>query len=120
MHLVTPFQLEIVLHQHPVVDCRNPCRGLQRTIRIEAGRRPDNIIHLPFAGLFAGIGQGNRLFVNTGGLTIYVGRVIVTVEYLDFVAFITRAGGRQKIPLCLFAGREPLITVGIRHSICSW
>ena len=45
-------QRSIVLHQHTVMKNGNMCKGLNDTMIVETGGRPDNLVGLPLAGLF--------------------------------------------------------------------
>jgi len=58
----------------------------QRTVIVEPGRIPENIIGLPFSGLFARIGHWYRLLVHAAGLPVYIGTVVEAVQYLYFIA----------------------------------
>src|SRR5690606_10405999 len=75
-------ELEPVLHDHAVVERGQARRPLELAIGREQGRRPDNVITLPFAGREARISERNRLLVDGTCHPIDVSRVGVAVEYL--------------------------------------
>ena len=52
---------------------------------LDAGRKPDDVIALPLARRAAGIDQGGPLAGDRSTGAIGIGRVVVTVEYQNFV-----------------------------------
>src|SRR6478735_6043288 len=91
-----PLQLEAVLHQYAVVEGGDPGRRLDRTVGVEGRRRPDHVVHLPFAWLAAGVDERDALLVNARRLAVDVGLVLVRVEDLQLVSAVARRGGGEE------------------------
>jgi hypothetical protein len=91
-----PFELEVVLHQHSVKEDGDIRRGFERSIGVEGGRGPDDVVGLPFAGLAVRIDQRRALFVDAAGLAVDIGFVVVGVEDLQLVSGVAGAGGGEK------------------------
>src|SRR6266853_833935 len=100
----------IVLHQHPVVQHRDPRRVAYRTIRREPGAVENDVVRLPLAGGPAGVHERRGLSVHGSGLAVGVGLVAVRIEHLDLVmAHQEHAAVTALLPLTLGRrGRRPL------------
>ena len=55
------------------------------TVFLESRGIVDNIIYVPFTRFTHGIGQRNRLFINTSRLTVHISRIVVAVQNLNFI-----------------------------------
>jgi hypothetical protein len=90
------FQLEVILHQHPVEEDRRISRSLHRTIIVERWGGPHHVVSLPISGLATRVHQRNALLVDTPSLAVDVRFVVVRIENLQLVAGIAGAGGGEK------------------------
>src|SRR6185503_14606349 len=85
-------QLEVILDQHAVQQDRCVGWSLHGTIVVKRGRCPDHVVGLPLSRLTARVCEWNRLLVNAADHPVHIGRVVVAVEDLQFVAIVSRAG----------------------------
>ena len=90
------FELEVVLHQHAVVEDGDTGWGSEAAVSMEYGSRQDDIVALPFAWFAASIGQWDRLFVDTADLAIDVRFVIIVVQYLQLISIVALAGAGEE------------------------
>ena len=80
-----PNELFVVLNQHAILKNCCICRPGKFSI-LETRCFENNIVRLPFARLPRSIYQRGILAVDGGSLAIGICRVLVRIEYLDFVA----------------------------------
>src|SRR5450432_1847114 len=78
----------IILHEHSIKKNRYASGRIQASIFLEAGCGPYQFIVLPFTWFAGRIGQGDSLFINTSDLTINIGRVVIIIQYLQFISYI--------------------------------
>src|SRR5687767_3597082 len=69
---------------------------------------PNNIIYIPFTTFFSRINQRNRLFINASYHPVHISfiLVVITIEYLYFIAASFTISGRKKdttVTTCLAA-----------------
>src|SRR6266480_2268405 len=75
----------VVLHQHAVVQHRDPRRVPHGPVGREAGPSENDVVGLPLAWGSARVHERRRLTVYGPGLAVGVGLVVVRIEYLDLV-----------------------------------
>src|SRR5690554_3479402 len=80
-----PFHFHMVLNNYTVVNDGYPCLFIDSTVGLESWRRPDDIVAVPIAWLLNGVYQRDVLLIDTGGLSVHIGLVIVHIKYLNFV-----------------------------------
>jgi len=90
------FELEVVLHQHAVVEDGDTGWGSEAAVSMEYGSRPDDIVALPFAWFAAGVGQRDRLFVDAAGLSIDIGLIVIVVQYLQLISIVALTGAGEE------------------------
>ena len=74
------FQLEVILHQHPVEEDCDIGRSFQLAILVERWGGPYHVVSLPFLGPAIRVHQRNALLVDTPSLAVDVRFVIVTAN----------------------------------------
>src|SRR5689334_813781 len=79
-------QLKVILDQHSIQQHGDISGTLQRSVGVESGSGPYDIVGLPIAGLAHRVGQRNGLLVNTAGHAVDIGLVVVGVENLQLVS----------------------------------
>jgi hypothetical protein len=80
-----PTYLYIVLNQYAILDNGYTRRGKIGTISIKPGSRIYNIVNLPFSRGFANIHKRCVLFIHAGTLSVFIGPVMVVIQYLYFI-----------------------------------
>ena len=73
-----------IVNEHTVVKDRHGRRLVQCSTRRESGRREGHIVGLPLARRSGRVDQRRVLTVQRCGLTVGIGRVLMTVQDLDF------------------------------------
>ena len=81
--------------QHAVED-RDSGGSFQPAARGERGRGPHHVVGLPLAGFAIRVHQRNALFVDAAGLAVDIGRVVVVIQNLQFIAAIAFAGRSEE------------------------
>src|SRR5271169_3844766 len=66
-------QFEVVLHEDSVDEDGHVGRSLERAVRVKGGRRPHDVVGLPFARLAVRIYERRGLFIDAAGLSVHVG-----------------------------------------------
>ena len=84
------FNFGIELDDNAIVYYGNMAGSNQDTIRVKSGGGKQDVVVLPFAGLTAGIGQRDTLFINGSCLSIGVGAVLVTIQNLNLVSVLQK------------------------------
>jgi len=92
------FEFEVILYQHAVVQDGDAGRRGKTAVGVEDGGRPNDVVALPFAWFAAGVGQGNRLFVDAASLSIDICLVVIVVQYLQFISIVALAGAGEEDP----------------------
>lgn len=90
------FQLEVVLNQHSVKQYGGIGWRFHRSIFIERGSSPHDVVALPLAGFAGGVSEWDCLLVQAAGHSVDIGLVVVGIEDLQFVASIAGAGGGEE------------------------
>src|SRR6185312_12111745 len=90
------FQLEVILHQHAIEEDRNIRWCFQRAVAVECGGHPGHVVGLPFARFAIRVRQRNGLLVDTAGLAVDVGLVVVRIENLQLIAVVAGSSGGEK------------------------
>ncbi|MNY45975.1 hypothetical protein D3C86_1811150 [compost metagenome] len=75
----------MVLNQYTVVDHGNVWRDAHLAVFVEMRCGVNHIVSLPFARAHGRVYEGHCLLVDRASLTVRISRVVVAVEYLQFV-----------------------------------
>src|SRR5690554_2782311 len=80
-----PFYFHGILHQNTVVNNGYLGRHQQYSIVVEPWAGKKDIICIPLTGRAHGIDKGRLLFINTCGLSVGVGPVVIGIQNLHLV-----------------------------------
>src|SRR3546814_35607 len=95
------FYSYVILGQYPIVKQGKPGSGFQLSVTGRPGCLEQDIVGLPFAWLPAGIDQWAELFINTGTLSVNIGEILVTIQYLHLVTRSEeRRVGKECVSTC--------------------
>src|SRR5579863_3694769 len=89
-------ELKMILDEDAVEEGGAEGRRFERTVVVEGGRGPDDVVDVPLTWLAHGIGERNALLVETAGHAVDVGFVVVGVENLKFVAGVAGSERGEK------------------------